>query len=405
MMIHNNNSDLHPSFFNSSQKNPNSHGAKTGYDKSDDSVRKHGSDNKNSNTKINSIFSIKVYLKFFLSYSFILAISFLFYFKMRENKSEDWVISSMSLLTFVNLCVLTLIHTIFSGLSRKFNVEKPVKKILKATEELAGGKFDTRIEPRNIPREYYNEFDLIIDNFNIMAHELEGTEILRHDFISNVSHEFKSPLAAIQNYSVLLQDPALTEEKRIEYAMAVNYSCARLSSLITNILKLNKLENQKIFCQPERYDLSEHLYICMLDFEPVWERKKIEIETDIEQDIFVESDAELLSLVWNNLLSNAMKFTDEGGTVFLSLKEYENYVAVCVKDTGCGMSLEAQKHIYEKFYQGDTSHASEGNGLGLALVKTVIDIVKGELIMKSEEGRGTEFIVRIPGGSFFNNLN
>ena len=344
---------------------------------------------------LESIFSWKVYLRIFLSILFILTISFVLLFRLMRVDIFDLLHGVYAAITVGNICFLTFLLTLINGMHRKITVEKPVKKILTATEQIAEGNFDVRIEMRGVPREKYNEFDMIIENLNIMAKELNSNEILRHDFISNVSHEFKSPLAAIQNYSVLLQDTSLSEEKRVEYAKAVNHSCARMSSLITNILKLNKLENQQIFPQPKRFDLSEQLCECMLGFETIWDKKNINIEADIDQDIFVKSDEELLSLVWNNLLSNALKFTDEGGTVVLSLKQEGDRAIVSISDTGCGISEEKQKHIFEKFYQADTSHASEGNGLGLALVKTVLDKVGGELTMKSKVGKGTEFVVKI----------
>ena len=342
-----------------------------------------------------SIFSIKVYLRIFFTILITLTISFVLFFRMMNLEISEGITGLGAAATIGNICFLSMLLTMMNGIQRKKTVEEPVRKILEATEQIAAGNYDVRISSRNISEDKYNEFDLIIENFNTMAKELSGTEILRNDFISNVSHEFKSPLAAIQNYSVLLQDPALPADKRKEYAQAVNYSCVRLSSLITNILKLNKLENQQIFAKPQKFDLSEQICESMLGFEMVWEKKNIDIDADIDQDIFVESDPELLSLVWNNLLSNALKFTNEGGKVSVSLKEVGDSAVVKISDTGCGISKEAQKQIFEKFYQADSSHASEGNGLGLALVKTVLDKVDGELELRSEEGKGSEFSVKI----------
>ena len=165
--------------------------------------------------------------------------------------------------------------------------------------------------------------------------------------------------------------------------------------MVTNILKLNKLENQQIFPHAEKYDLGEQLCEALLQYENVWERENIEIETDIAEDVQVCADQELLSLVWNNLLSNAFKFTPAGGTVSLTLISTEHHAIVKVQDTGCGMSAETGAHIFEKFYQGDTSHATRGNGLGLALVKRVVDIVHGEISVESELGKGTTFTVKI----------
>ena len=164
---------------------------------------------------------------------------------------------------------------------------------------------------------------------------------------------------------------------------------------MTNILKLNRLENQQIYPQTAEYDLSEQLCQCLLQFENVWEKENIGIETDIADGVTVKADAELLSLVWNNLFSNAFKFTEPGGSIFVSLTTTEHHVIVQVKDTGCGMTPEVGAHIFEKFYQGDTSHATQGNGLGLALVKRVMDIMQGQISVESAVGKGTTFTVRI----------
>ncbi|MBO5048243.1 MAG: HAMP domain-containing histidine kinase, partial [Clostridia bacterium] len=238
-------------------------------------------------------------------------------------------------------------------------------------------------------------YNIIIDCFNTMATELRGVETLRTDFIANVSHEMKTPLAVMQNYGTLLQAPDLPEEKRMEYAKAITDASRRLADMMTNILKLNRLENQQIYPNLTTFDLGEQLCESLLQYESVWERKNIEIETDIAEGVQVCADTELLSLVWNNLFSNAFKFTDECGKVTLTLTADEEYATVKLSDTGCGMSAEVGAHIFEKFYQGDTSHATQGNGLGLALVKRVVDIMQGEIGVESAVGVGTTFTVRI----------
>jgi signal transduction histidine kinase len=228
-----------------------------------------------------------------------------------------------------------------------------------------------------------------------MTAELEGTETLRTDFIANVSHELKTPLAVMTNLATMLQQPGISEKERTEYVKAISHSSRRLASLITNILKLNKLENQQIFPRHEEYDLSGQLCESLLQFEDAWETKDLNIETDIDDNVRLRSDAELLSLVWNNLISNAVKFTPASGTIRVSLKTDERNVVVSVSDTGCGILPEVGKHIFEKFYQGDTSHATQGNGLGLALVKRVVDILQGEISVQSSPGQGSTFTVRI----------
>ena len=297
-------------------------------------------------------------------------------------------------LTFANVILLSLLVTSIDAIRRKLTVERTAQQIAEATKKIVSGDFSARV-PKPSPYASDEHFSEIVDCFNQMAQELSGVETLRTDFISNVSHEMKTPLAAMHNYGTLLQAPDLTEEKRIEYARNVISSSRRLADMMTNILKLNKLENQQIYPNAERYDLGEQLCEALLQFETVWEEENIEIETEIAEEISVYADRELLSLVWNNLLSNAFKFTPSGGTVTLTLTATEKHAVVKVQDTGCGMSPETGKHIFEKFYQGDTSHATRGNGLGLALVKRVVDIVQGEISVESAIGEGSTFIVKI----------
>ena len=205
----------------------------------------------------------------------------------------------------------------------------------------------------------------------------------------------KTPLAVMQNYSTLLQAPDLTEEKRLEYAKGVSDASRRLSEMMTNILKLNRLENQQIFPEVTEFDLGEQLCACLLQFENTWEQSSIEIDTDIAEDVRVEADSELLSLVWNNLLSNAFKFTSPGGSVSLRLTATQSHATVQISDTGCGMTPEVGAHIFEKFYQADSSRATQGNGLGLALVKRVVDILQAQIRVESTPGVGSTFTVTI----------
>ena len=305
----------------------------------------------------------------------------------RENMTEA------AKLTFGNVIVLTVISATIDYVRRKQMVEKPVRQIMAALDQVMMGDFTVRIEP---VKEFAGEtgFNEIIKAINKMTAELAGTETLRSDFIANVSHELKTPLAVMGNYATMLQKPGLSEEDRVEYAKAISQSARRLAALITNILKLNKLENQQIFPQLDEYDLGEQLCENLLQFEEVWEKKNLNIETDIEENVRIRSDAELLSLVWNNLISNAVKFTPEECTIGVSLKTEGDLVVVSVRDTGCGIKPEVGQHIFEKFYQGDTSHATQGNGLGLALVKRVVDILNGEISVQSVYGQGSTFTVK-----------
>ncbi len=306
----------------------------------------------------------------------------------------DENLNAAAKLTFWNVVLLSLIFSIIDSIRRKMTVERPVKRITDAAEKIMQGDFSVRIKPQSRfgTDDTFNE---VIECFNKMAEELGSVETLRTDFIANVSHEMKTPLAVMQNYGTLLQAPGLSDEKRIEYAKGVADGSRRMADMMTNILKLNRLENQQIYPQTTLFDLGEQLCECLLQYENVWEKAEIEIDTDIAENVIVRADAELLSLVWNNLFSNAFKFTDAGGTVTVALSATAHHAIVKVKDTGCGMSPEVGAHIFEKFYQGDTSHSVQGNGLGLALVKRVVDILQGEISVESIAGKGTTFTVKI----------
>ena len=310
----------------------------------------------------------------------------------REFTKEEITVAAK--ITMLNVILLSIGMAVVDFVRRKLTVERPVKRITDATSKMIEGDFSVRIEPiaKFATDDSFNE---IIECINKMATELSGVETLRTDFIANVSHEMKTPLAVMQNYGTLLQTPGLPEEKRVEYAKTITDASRRLADMMTNILKLNRLENQQIYPNLTTFDLGEQLCESLLQYESVWERKNIEIETDIAENVMISADAELLSLVWNNLFSNAFKFTDDGGRVSLILTADEKYATVKVTDTGCGMSAEVGAHIFEKFYQGDTSHRTQGNGLGLALVKRVVDIMQGEIGVESAVGVGTTFTVKI----------
>lgn len=338
------------------------------------------------------------YITFFLLMAFIITNCMLLFLSQLQAATgisyNEENIRQAAVLTFGNVILLSLICTVVDVIRRKFMVDRPVNKIVRAAEKIMQGDFSARITLSG-NSESMDGFHKISWYFNKMAEELSGVETLRTDFIANVSHELKTPLAVIQNYGTMLQQPGISDEKRVEYAEAVTDASRRLANLITNILKLNKLENQQLYPQAKEYNLSEQLCQSLLQFENIWEKKNIEIKTDLEDEVCICADEELLSLVWNNLLSNAFKFTPDGGMVSLSLVSDGENVTVTVTDTGCGMSPEVGKHIFEKFYQGDTSHATQGNGLGLALVKRVVDIMHGEISVESVPGEGSTFTVKI----------
>lgn len=293
-----------------------------------------------------------------------------------------------------NLIFLSLLVSLFYGFVKKYLFDKPIRRIAESARQIAGGDFTVRLQPIRKDGKK-DEIEVLIEDFNKMAEELSTIETLKTDFISNVSHELKSPLSVIQSYATAIQDDTLTSEVRRNYGKIIVEAAKKLSELVTNILKINKLENQEIFPVAEPYALGEQLRECVLGFEELWEKKNISFIGDDIDDVVVSYDKTLIQLVWNNLISNAIKFTDEGGEVDISLKNTDNFAVVTIKDTGCGMSEETAARIFDKFYQGDTSHSTEGNGLGLTLVKKVIDIIDGKISVTSKLNEGTVFTVKL----------
>lgn len=285
--------------------------------------------------------------------------------------------------------------TIYTRKRVKDTYEVPLHRMAEATGKVARGDFSVYVPPLHTA-DKLDYLDVMIMDFNKMVEELGSMETLKTDFVSNVSHEMKTPVAVIKNYAEILQKEQVAGETRIEYAQSIEGAAVKLSSLITNILKLNKLENQNIVPEMEAYDICGQLCECILQFEDAWDEKEIELEVRIEDAAMVRADANLLELVWNNLMSNAVKFTEKGGSVTIRQTSDEDRIVIEVSDTGCGIAKENVSCIFDKFYQGDTSHLKEGNGLGLALVKRVLELMDGDIQVVSEEGKGSTFTVTLP---------
>ncbi len=272
--------------------------------------------------------------------------------------------------------------------------EEPMHRLAEATEQVAGGDFSVYIPPIHTS-DKLDYLDLMLADFNKMVEELGSIETLKTDFFSNVSHEIKTPLAVIQNNAELLRMESLTDTQR-EYANTIYQSSRRLSDLISNILKLNKLEKQSITPDMQVYDVCAQLAECALGFEDAWEEKSLDFDADMEDRAEIAADPALMELVWNNLFSNAVKFTEPGGCITLTEVSDGESIRVSVQDTGCGMDENTQRHIFEKFYQGDTSHAMAGNGLGLALALRVLQLNNFQITVESAPGRGSTFTVIMP---------
>ncbi len=284
--------------------------------------------------------------------------------------------------------------TIFTRQQIRRTYEEPMHRLAEAAKKVSEGDFSVYIPPLHTS-DKLDYLDIMLEDFNKMVGELGSIETLKTDFFSNVSHEIKTPLAVIQNNAELLCREELSEKQK-GYAETIYWSSKRLAGLISNLLKLNKLEKQSILPERTDYDLCAQLAECALLHEETWEKQGLEFEADMEDSVTITADPELMELVWNNLFSNAVKFTEQGGCISLTETSDEHEIRISIKDTGCGMTEETKKHIFEKFYQEDTSHATAGNGLGLALALRILQLNGFEIEVISEPGKGSIFTVIIP---------
>lgn len=267
----------------------------------------------------------------------------------------------------------------------------PIAKLREAMGRVADGDFNVRLDTKSSSKEIQE----VYSGFNLMTHELQSTEMLQSDFVSNVSHEIKTPIGAIEGYSTLLQGCENLTEDQQEYLDKILFNTKRLSTLVGNILLLSKIENQDIPSKQTNFRLDEQIRQALLSLEPAWSDKDICFDVDMDS-IHYTSNENLLSHVWSNLIGNAVKFSPTGGTVKLCLKAETDKIVFAVEDRGPGLSKEAMKHVFDKFYQADTSHKQEGNGLGLTLVKRILMTCGGEVSAENIENGGCRFTVTLP---------
>lgn len=339
---------------------------------------------RNRSFRIAVLFSALVFLILLLTMGLTGLITVL----VSESNFIDAPPKELTLLLFAVISIIVgtiLSHTVGK---RPLNV---IREIDDATKEVVKGNFTVRLNEDIVAEELHS----MAHNFNTMVRELSNTEILRKDFIENVSHEFQTPLSAIEGYAALLQNRSLTTQKRQEYAARILVNARRLSDLSGNILLLSRLEHQELEIQKETYALDEQIREAILLFETKWTQKELCLEVDLSA-IRYKGNKELLMQVWQNLIGNAVKFVSQKGEIRITLRIEKNDVIVTVADNGIGMSEAVQKRIYEKFYQADTSRTGIGNGLGLALAKRIVDLHDGTLTVASAEGKGTMFTVTLP---------
>jgi len=292
---------------------------------------------------------------------------------------------------FWELCLIGLVVgagvTLF--LSKWFF--EPINRLGKAMNRVAEGDFSVALEEkRNSP-----EIENLYNKFNLMVQELRATEVLQTDFVSNVSHEFKTPINAIEGYATLLQDGEnMSQAEQDQYVDKILFNTRRLSNLVGNILLLSKIDNQAILPKGNPFRLDEQIRQSILALEPEWEKKDIEFDVEMEE-ITAGGNENLLLHVWNNLIGNAVKFNPRGGMVWIRLRRQGDKAVFEIDDSGPGISGEAQKHIFDKFYQADSSHREEGNGLGLALASRIVSLHGGSISARNLPGGGCRFTVEL----------
>ncbi len=289
--------------------------------------------------------------------------------------------------------VLVASSALAGGIALLLNhrILRPIRNLGSAMNRVAGGDFKLRLTSRSKS----GDIQQLYRDFNVMVAELEKTEVLQSDFVSNVSHEFKTPINAIEGYTMLLQDTGEGTPEQREYVEKILHNTRRLSSLIGDILLLSKVENQTIAREETEFRLDEQVRQSILSLEPQWSAKETDFDVELEE-ISYRGDERLLMHVWNNLIGNAVKFNPPNGAVRLRLSRSDGGVTFTVEDEGPGIPPEAQGHIFDKFYQGDSSHREEGNGLGLALVKRILNVCGGEIAQENLPGRGCRFTVMLP---------
>ena len=292
-------------------------------------------------------------------------------------------------LVTIPMLMVIFIIVLAAGMGR--SQLKPINDLARAMRSVSRGDFSVRVDARDVS----GDMGMLVQSFNDMASDLGGLELFRKDFINNFSHEFKTPIVSIKGFARQLERDDLTDRQRREYLDIIISESDRLANMSGNVLLLSKLENQTIVSDRTLYRLDEQLRRCLLVMEKQWTRKKLDLDLDLDELEFLGNE-EMVRHVWMNLLSNAIKFSPEGGTLTVTLKREGHRAAARVADQGEGMDEATRRRVFEKFYQGDTAHAAEGNGLGLPLAKRIVELCGGAIDVDSAPGRGAAFTVYLP---------
>ena len=330
-------------------------------------------------------FSLRTRLTVLVTVEMLVCVGISYGLDLLFNEVFPWKVPLA--IELVGVCLL--VGILVTGLLAKYFFA-PIKKLRSAMDKVAEGDFSVRLEDTSSSKEIME----IYTGFNLMANELSSTEILQSDFVSNVSHEFKTPINAIEGYSTLLQGSESLDDVQRSYVDKILRNTQRLSSLVGSILLLSKLENQQIPTNQEEYRLDEQIRQSVVALETAWVQKDIELDAELDRVSYLGNEP-MMRHVWDNLISNAIKFSPQGGVVKLRLTKRLRKLIITVEDQGPGLSEEAQKHIFDKFYQGDSSHKQEGNGLGLTLVKRILTIENGQITAENIPEGGCRFTVTL----------
>ena len=331
-------------------------------------------------------FSLAVFIIFVIT---AMIIAFISFFVINSGLVQRSGPSGLFTLVLTLMVASVIVGTVVSFILGRVPL-KPIRKVVSATNRLAAGDFSARLDISRPP-----ELRELAESFNRMAQELGGLEMLRADFVNSFSHEFKTPIVSIKGFAEMLQYDDLTSAEKAEYLGIIISESDRLASLATNVLNLSKVENQAILSDVRAFNLTEQIRRCILLLETKWEEKGISLSVDIDEVTYAGNE-ELLNQVWLNLLDNAIKFTQRGDGIAVSLKPCSDELRFAIRDDGCGIGEEALAHIFDKFYQADASRANAGNGLGLTLAKKIVELHRGSIACRSVLDHGSEFVVSLP---------
>jgi len=350
-----------------------------------------------SNSSLLFIFSANV---FFIIMFVITNISVLAYaayrlelFPQETGLVTDSIPSNMVIGGIIVLLLVSIIVGTSIIMNANATMLKPIRKMLSALKELSGGNFDVRVnlEGRYFPREI-RDFS---ESFNATAQELSGVEMLRKDFINNFSHEFKTPIVSIGGFANLILEENLSKEEQEEYLRIIASESERLAALATNVLNLTKIETQTIVAEKSVFNVSEQIRRAVLMMDSKCSEKELSIDFEVNE-IEYFGNAELLNQVWVNLIDNAIKFSPSGAELTIKLSDSDDSIVFKVKDSGSGMDEETQVHIFDKFYQGDPSRTTQGNGLGMTIVLRIVSLHEGQIKVESYLNEGTTITVLLP---------